>query len=94
MELLAGIIFSFGLEAYKKLAALWGEELTKEFIYGLLFLCSVLWTILVRHNYITQEMITYAATVMAASIATFELVIKHLNNWFKAWQEKRNLPKV
>lgn len=88
MELLFGAILSLAMEFYKRMALRLGDKVAKELIYLLLFLAAVTWTILVRHNIITTEAIQYVVTVMAASIATYELILKHIGNWITKYYNK------
>jgi hypothetical protein len=91
MELLIGAVMSIAMELYKRLLARYGAELTKDAIFILLFVGTTLWTVLVRKNIITQETIQYAVAIFTASIATYEVVIKHLMKWWNNRGTKQTL---
>lgn len=80
MEILLGLWLSFVVELYKNVVKRFGAEVTKAGIYMVLFICSIGWTLANKHGYITQDNIQYAVTILSTSVATYELVIKRIQN--------------
>lgn len=88
MELLIGAVLSLLMEGFKKVADKFGREVTKQVIYITLFVITIAWTILTRENIISQATIKYVLSILAASVATYEVVIKNVQVYLL--QNKQN----
>lgn len=88
MELLIGAVLSLLMEGFKKVADKFGREITKQAIYVVLFIATVAWTVLTRENIISQAAIKYVLSILAASVATYEVVIKNMQAYLS--QNKQN----
>lgn len=86
MELLIGAIISLALELFKKLADRFGREVTLQAIYIGLFGTVVVWTVLIREQIITIATLQYATTILSASVASYELVIKRVKRYLEQRQ--------
>ena len=78
MTLILGILTSLIAEVIKKVKARYGEELGTKLVYGVIFLISIIWTILTTYNLISPEAITKVLTIVATAVATYEIIIKRV----------------
>ncbi len=88
MELLIGAVLSLLMEGFKKVADKCGREVTKQVIYITLFVATIAWTVLTRESIISQTSIEYVLSILAASVATYEVVIKNIQAYLT--QDKQN----
>jgi hypothetical protein len=78
MELLLGAITAILIQAGKKLVDRFGRVAASAVILGTGLLLSIAFTLSVKHGIITAEQLTYAATIWASSVATYEIILKRL----------------
>lgn len=83
MELIIGFASSIIVEIYKWLSMKIGKKCSRKVVLVAVFLVTLVGTVIMQEELINMETMQYWVTVLSAAIATYELLIKGVEEMAK-----------
>lgn len=78
MEILLGLLTSGITELVKLISKKIGKELTTKLVYGVVFLLTLAFTLMIKEGLVSWEHINQYLTILSVAVANYELVVKRI----------------